>query len=365
MIRKSREGKRPPTSFFAAVTAYLSRAYPDAPLTNDALQVLEPWLVAEWQRGQNAEGAAKATCACDGFTIVPSPASVDAATGQRRESFPRGTVRAPKGAKRPDARTYALEEVRESRPIVEARLRVELIKRDIEHYSQSVRDQELAVQTARPGSRAAARAESMLQSERQRVGELVTQLEQAATAERGLLAASPWVNRRAAVAVPQRKRAGKGRKVRALPPVPVAVVAKAVAIAAPKKGPCTDCQKRKRTPTPGKIAAVAKPMADGTPKRWTRQAILRKARALTFNVVEKGPGLPVLITSPAGIAIEVWENGSAKRADLPPDVAVPMTLKAAAAYLLPDERIVAAVKPASESQMKGLLAKLRQAKTGA
>src|SRR5262245_29110515 len=112
MVWKSREDKEPPPQYFADVVAYLHRAYPGALLSRVRMEELKPFLLAEWRSGQTAHDAAKATCACDGREIVPSPA-----TGVL---LPKRAVRPPLGATR--GSVYGLEELRE--PSRLAKLRV-------------------------------------------------------------------------------------------------------------------------------------------------------------------------------------------------------------------------------------------------
>jgi hypothetical protein len=103
MTWKSREGKAPPAQFVADAMSYLRRAFPNALLTREVIAELLPYLAAEWQNGQNARNAAKATCACDGQRITVSPAAL--------VQVPRRAVLPPLYAKR--GTSFGIDELRE------------------------------------------------------------------------------------------------------------------------------------------------------------------------------------------------------------------------------------------------------------
>lgn len=118
MAWKSRETKEPPASFFAEVAAYLDHAYPAATVSRMTMARLRPFLVEEWRDGKNGRGAAQATCACDGMTIVPSPA-----TALRIE---RGEFRPPVGAQRGEV--FGADELRDSAKITALRQELAMAK---------------------------------------------------------------------------------------------------------------------------------------------------------------------------------------------------------------------------------------------
>ena len=84
---------------------------------------------------------------------------------------------------------------------------------------------------------------------------------------------------------------------------------------------------------------VAKPQAKATAKRkrWTVQAILAKARATGLRVVKSRKDNHFAVWNKIG-GINLWEDGTATRADVSADVAIKMTLRQAAEFLFPDER---------------------------
>lgn len=139
MAWKSREHKEPPPQFFADVVAYLHRAYPNASLSRIRLEELKPFLIAEWRQGQNAHDAAKATCACDGREILPSPA-----TGV---FLPKHAVRPPPGALR--GTVYGLDELREPSRLAKLRVGVALAERKAEYEEGKAAQVEAKRQTAR------------------------------------------------------------------------------------------------------------------------------------------------------------------------------------------------------------------------
>lgn len=130
MTWKSRENEAPPPQFFADVIGYLRKAFPNAVLTREAIVQLAPYLVAEWQSGQSARNAAKATCACDGKHITVSPA----ATVQ----VPRRAVLPPPDAKR--GTTFGVDELRERRDIGKLRAQAAVEDRHAE-YQEARRTQ--------------------------------------------------------------------------------------------------------------------------------------------------------------------------------------------------------------------------------
>lgn len=123
MTWKSRENEAPPPQFFADVIGYLRKAFPNAVLTREAIAELAPYLVAEWQNGQSARNAAKATCACDGQRITVSPA----ATVQ----VPRRAVLPPPEAKR--GTTFGIGELRERREVGKLRAQAAVEDRHAEY----------------------------------------------------------------------------------------------------------------------------------------------------------------------------------------------------------------------------------------
>lgn len=139
MTWKSRESKEPPPQFFADVVAYLHRAYPNASLSRMRMEELKPFLIAEWRQGQNAHDAAKATCACDGREILPSPA-----TGV---FLPKRAVRPPPGALR--GTVYGLDELREPSPLAKLRVGVALAERKAEYEESKAAQMQAQLAAAR------------------------------------------------------------------------------------------------------------------------------------------------------------------------------------------------------------------------
>jgi len=139
MTWKSREDKEPPPQFFADVVAYLHRSYPNAMLSRALMQELRPFLIAEWRSGQTAHDAAKATCACDGREIVPSPAT--------SVFIPKKSVRPPQGATR--GMVYGLDELREPSRLAKLRVGVAMAQRKAEHEESKFAQAEVKLQTAR------------------------------------------------------------------------------------------------------------------------------------------------------------------------------------------------------------------------
>ncbi|MBL9005274.1 MAG: hypothetical protein JNJ46_13555 [Myxococcales bacterium] len=117
---KSRADKLPPAQFFADLIAHLRNLYPGARLDEKLARSMRDIWVAEWRAGQNAQDTAKATCSCDGATIVPS-------AGAGRDLGKR-LARPPKGAKRGDF--VAPDDLREATPLAAAR-------REAERYAQA------------------------------------------------------------------------------------------------------------------------------------------------------------------------------------------------------------------------------------
>ena len=117
---KSRADKLPPAQFFADLIAHLRNLYPGAILDEKMARAMRDIWVAEWRAGQSAQDTAKATCSCDGTTIVPS-------AGAGRDLGKR-LARPPKGAKRGDF--VAPDELREVTPLAAAR-------REAERYAQA------------------------------------------------------------------------------------------------------------------------------------------------------------------------------------------------------------------------------------
>lgn len=124
---KSRIGKHPPASFWSDLYQHLRNLFPRAVVNkglaqmeiglsadNRPITLRDAWLF-EWRNGQNAQDTAKATCSCDGVTIVPSPGA-GRDLGQR-------LARPPQKTKRGDE--FGPEDLREVIPVAKARTRVE------------------------------------------------------------------------------------------------------------------------------------------------------------------------------------------------------------------------------------------------
>jgi len=156
MTWKSRENEAPPPQFFADVIGYLRRAFPKATLTREAVAQLTPYLMAEWQNGQSARNAAKATCACDGQRITVSPA----ATVQ----MPRRAVLPPPDAKR--GTTFGIDELRERREVGKLRAQAAVEERHAE-YQEARRaqlEQERSALTSDGKTKKAERVERQAQA---------------------------------------------------------------------------------------------------------------------------------------------------------------------------------------------------------
>lgn len=117
---KSRIDKLPPAQFFADLLQHLRNLYPGANLDESLARAMRDIWIAEWRNGQNAQDTAKATCSCDGKTIMPS-------AGAGRELGKR-LARPPKGAKRGDF--IAPDSLREVTSLAIAR-------REAEKYAQA------------------------------------------------------------------------------------------------------------------------------------------------------------------------------------------------------------------------------------
>jgi len=72
-------------------------------------------------------------------------------------------------------------------------------------------------------------------------------------------------------------------------------------------------------------------------KRWTIKAILTKARASGLRITKSRKDNHSAVWNRIG-GINLWEDGTATRADVSADVAIKMTLRQAAEFLFPDER---------------------------
>lgn len=72
-------------------------------------------------------------------------------------------------------------------------------------------------------------------------------------------------------------------------------------------------------------------------KRWTIKAILAKARASGLRITKSRKANHFAVWNRIG-GINLWEDGTATRADVDADVAIKMTLRQAAEFLFPDER---------------------------
>jgi len=117
---KSRSNKLPPAQYFGDLLQQVRNLYPGAKIDESFARSMRDIWIAEWRNGQSAQDTAKATCSCDGKTVVPSP-------GAGRDLGKR-LARAPKGAKRGDF--IAPENLREVAPLANAR-------REAERYSQA------------------------------------------------------------------------------------------------------------------------------------------------------------------------------------------------------------------------------------
>lgn len=91
---KSRSDKLPPPQYFTDLIQHLRNLYPGAAIDAALVQAMRDIWIAEWRNGQSAQDTAKATCSCDGKSIVPSE-------GAGRDLGKR-LARPPKGAKRGD-----------------------------------------------------------------------------------------------------------------------------------------------------------------------------------------------------------------------------------------------------------------------
>lgn len=136
---KSRQDKDPPAQFFADVVAYLHRSYPQAALSRGRMEELKPFLTTEWRNGQGAHGAAKATCACDGREIVPSPAS--------SVYIAKRQVRPPQGAMR--GSVFGIDDLREPTKLAKLRVDIAMAQRKAEHEESKVQQADAKLQTAR------------------------------------------------------------------------------------------------------------------------------------------------------------------------------------------------------------------------
>jgi hypothetical protein len=139
MTWKSRLDKDPPPQFFADVVAYLHRSYPQAALSRGRMEELKPFLITEWRNGQSAHDAAKATCACDGREIVPSPAS-SVYLGKKQ-------VRPPQGAMR--GSVFGLDELREPTKLAKLRVDIAMAQRKAEYEESKVQQAEAKLLGAR------------------------------------------------------------------------------------------------------------------------------------------------------------------------------------------------------------------------
>lgn len=193
---KSRANKEPPARFFAEVVAYLDKSYPRASLSREVMEALRPFLAREWRTGQSAHDAAKATCACDGVTIVPSAATA--------VELAKGAVRPPKGAGRGQA--VGIDEVREPAALTKARVDAAVAKRHVEHYSELVGK----LSAARQSEKTMAKRAVKLAEATENLRTWTLELESRSAVVRELLAAASW-SRREDTAMPSgssAKRAG-------------------------------------------------------------------------------------------------------------------------------------------------------------
>lgn len=84
-------------------------------------------------------------------------------------------------------------------------------------------------------------------------------------------------------------------------------------------------------------AAKAKGNGPAKKKRWTIKAILAKARATGLRVTKSRKDNHFAVWNKIG-GVNLWEDGTATRADVSAEVAIKMTLRQAAEFLFPDER---------------------------
>lgn len=87
----------------------------------------------------------------------------------------------------------------------------------------------------------------------------------------------------------------------------------------------------------GKLPGAKSPKDSPSKKRWTIKAILSKARATGLRITKSRKDRHFAVWNQIG-GINLWEDGTATRADVPADVAIKMTLRQAAEFLFPDER---------------------------
>lgn len=117
---KSRRDKLPPAQYFGDLLQQVRNLYPGAKIDESFARSMRDIWIAEWRNGQSAQDTAKATCSCDGKTVVPS-------AGAGRDLGKR-LARPPQGAKRGDF--IAPENLREVTPLANAR-------REAEKYAQA------------------------------------------------------------------------------------------------------------------------------------------------------------------------------------------------------------------------------------
>lgn len=137
---KSRVDKQPPATFWSDLFQHLRNLYPNAPVTRELGKLVvgageggapvtlrDAWIF-EWRNGQNAQDTAKATCSCDGATIIPSP-------GAGRD-LGRRLARPPKGARRGDE--YGPEDVREVPELAKLRTTADRLAKKMERVKAVV-----------------------------------------------------------------------------------------------------------------------------------------------------------------------------------------------------------------------------------
>lgn len=181
-VWKSRTDKEPPAQFFAEVVAYLDKSYPRASLSVEVMESLRPFLAQEWRGGQSAHDAAKATCACDGVAILPSPATAI--------ELARRAVRPPKGAVRGEV--FGVAQLREPAPLAKARVDVEVARRHVEHYEELI----TSLQDASPkGQRSIATRDVKLAQAREGLAKWATEEAARGDIVRQLLAVASWSRR--------------------------------------------------------------------------------------------------------------------------------------------------------------------------
>lgn len=239
MTWKSRIDRDPPPQFFADVVAYLYRAYPQATVSRARMEQLKPFLIAEWRSGQSAHDAAKATCACDGREIVPSPAT-SVYLGKRQ-------VRPPQGATR--GMVFGLDDLREPANLAKLRVGIAMAQRNAEYEESKVAQADAKLQSARSDGarlrlrsqidRAAAAAREYRAEERTLREQLASVLGGA-----GFALPEPWVTPR----LPPKARAPRTAKTTAAPSPQATAPTNGKSVGKKRCKDCADKDPAKGTP---------------------------------------------------------------------------------------------------------------------